>query len=99
MKLVQWNSIDFCEVSTNASIVLYCFVLYIYIAVHTTVYLYSSAHQSEALPVQETQREESSLERMKIGNWSPVNKVDRVDSLEGRSWVQSEGPMIAKDRV
>jgi len=75
--------------------VLYCIVLYCIVSIH----LYSSAHQSEALPVQETQREESSLERMKIGNWSPVNKVDRVDSIEGRSWFQSEGPMIAKDRV
>jgi len=27
---------------------------------------------------------------------SPVNKVDRV---EGRSWFQSEGPMIAKALV
>ncbi|PGH37896.1 MAG: hypothetical protein CRN43_18455, partial [Candidatus Nephrothrix sp. EaCA] len=27
---------------------------------------------------------------------TPVNKVDRV---EGRSWFQSEGPMIAKARV
>ena len=29
-----------------------------------------SAHQSEALPVRETQREESSLERTKRGTWS-----------------------------
>ena len=28
-----------------------------------------SAHQSEALPVRETQREESSLERTKRGTW------------------------------
>jgi len=36
------------------------------------IHLYSascSAHQSEALPVRETQREESSLERMKRGTW------------------------------
>src|SRR6218665_3364124 len=42
---------------------LYCIV---------SIYLYSascSAHQSEALPVRETQREESSLERTKRGTW------------------------------
>src|SRR6218665_338640 len=44
-------------------IVLYCIV---------SMHLYSascSAHQSEALPVRETQREESSLERTKRGTW------------------------------
>ena len=44
-------------------LVLYCIV---------TIYLYSascSAHQSEALPVRETQREESSLERTKRRTW------------------------------
>src|SRR6218665_1533722 len=43
--------------------ILYCIV---------SIYLYSascSAHQSEALPVRETQREESSLERTKRGTW------------------------------
>src|SRR6218665_677681 len=42
---------------------LYCIV---------SIHLYSascSAHQSEALPVQRTQREESSLERTKRGIW------------------------------
>jgi len=42
---------------------LYCIVF---------IHLYSascSAHQSEALPVQETQREESSVERTKRGIW------------------------------
>ena len=46
------------EQSTNC-IVLYCIV---------SIHLYSascSAHQSEALPMRETQREESSLERTK----------------------------------
>src|SRR6218665_1013308 len=44
-------------------IVLYCIV---------SIHFYSascSAHQSEALPVRETQREESSLERTKRGTW------------------------------
>ena len=43
-------------------------VLYYIVSIH----LYSdswSAHQSEALPVRETQREESSLERTKRGTW------------------------------
>src|SRR6218665_1084785 len=47
----------------NDCIVLYCIV---------SINLYSascSAHQSEALPVRETQREESSLERTKRGTW------------------------------
>src|SRR6218665_1045642 len=50
----------------------YCMVMY---------HLYSascSAHQSEALPVQKTQGEESSLERTK--------RVSKVDRVEGRSW-------------
>src|SRR6218665_2179508 len=37
-----------------------------------SIHLYGascSAHQSEALPVRETQREESSLERTKRGTW------------------------------
>jgi len=48
---------------TNIEIVLYYIV---------SIHLYStscSAHQSEALPVRETQREESSLERTKGGTW------------------------------
>src|SRR6218665_847153 len=46
----------------------YMYVLYCIVSIH----LYSascSAHQSEALPVRETQREESSLERTKRGTW------------------------------
>ena len=64
-----------------------------------SIHLYSascSAHQSEALPVRETQKEERVLRERKEALGSPVNKVDRV---EGRSWFQSEGPMIAKARV
>src|SRR6218665_872474 len=52
------NSVD-----QQAEIVLYCIV---------SINLYSascSAHQSEALPVRETQREESSLERTKRRTW------------------------------
>src|SRR6218665_1818575 len=47
----------------HCMLVLYCIV---------SIHLYSascSAHQSEALPVRETQREESSLERTKRGTW------------------------------
>jgi len=72
-------------------IVWYCIYIYIH--------LYSascSAHQSEALPVRETQIEESSLERTKEALGSPDNKVVRV---EGRSWFQGEGQMIAKARI
>ena len=70
---------------------LYCIV---------SIHLYSascSEHQSEALPVRETPREESSLVRTKRGtsNGSPVNKVDRVKV----SWFQSVGPVIAKAHV
>jgi len=52
---------------------LQCIVLYCIGSVH----LYSAsciAHQSEAPPVQETQREESSLQRTKEAFGSPVNK-------------------------
>jgi len=64
-----------------------------------SIHLYSaaySAHQSDALPVRKTQRESFALavlRERKQALGSPVNKVDRV---EGRSWFQSEGPMIAK---
>src|SRR6218665_3876785 len=47
---------------------LFCIVLYCIVS----IYLYSascSAHQSEVLPVRETQREESSLERTKRRTW------------------------------
>src|SRR6218665_2245325 len=53
-----------------------CFQLYCIVFIH----LYSascSAHQSEVLPVRETHREESSLQRNKALG-SPFNKVDRV---------------------
>ena len=59
------NSLQFSPTkhpySVLPKIVLYCIV---------SIYLYSascSAHQSEALPVQETQRVDSSLERTKRG--------------------------------
>src|SRR6218665_2754012 len=52
------------DLRSNGSMsLLYCIV---------SIHLYSascSAHQSEALPVRETQREESSLERTKRGTW------------------------------
>src|SRR6218665_555182 len=44
----------------------------VFICCIVSIHLYSascSAHQSEALPVRETQREESSLERTKRGTW------------------------------
>ena len=72
---------------------LYFILLYCIVSIH----LHSascSAQQSEALPVRETQR--AVLRERKEALGSPVNKVDRV---EGRSWFQSEGPMIAKARV
>jgi len=43
-------------------IVLYCISIHLYSAS-------CCAHQSEVLPVRETQREESSLERTKRGTW------------------------------
>src|SRR6218665_3378132 len=52
-----------CRNSVALCIVLYCIV---------SINLYSascSAHQSESLPVRETQREESSLERTKRRTW------------------------------
>jgi len=51
----------------NFSFLLQCLFICI-----VSIHLYSascSAHQSEALPVRETPREESSLERMKRGTW------------------------------
>src|SRR6218665_3307292 len=52
---------------------LYGIALFCIVSIH----LYSascSAHQSEELPVRETQREESSLERTKRGNWHKLIK-------------------------
>src|SRR6218665_192541 len=57
------NKFVFSHSGNFRPIVLYCIV---------SIHLYSascSAHQSEALPVRETQREESSLERTKRGTW------------------------------
>jgi len=51
-----------------------------------SIHLYSasySAHESEVLPVQKTQREGAVLRERKEALGSPVSKVDRV---EGRSW-------------
>src|SRR6218665_861164 len=73
----------------------YCLVLYVFLSIHLYSAVYS-AHQSEALPVRETQGEESSLERTKRGTWLSVNKVDRV---EGGCWFQSAEPVMAKARV
>ena len=55
-------------------LVLHCIVLYRIVSIH----LYSasySAHQSEALPVRETPREERSVERTKRGTWLTGYKV------------------------
>src|SRR6218665_1932402 len=54
---------EFCLLILLLPTPLYCIVF---------IHLYSascSAHQSEALPVRETQREESSVERTKGGTW------------------------------
>ena len=51
-----------------------------------------SAHRSEALPVQETKKEESNLERTKRALGSPPdNEEERVS---GWSWFESAGPII-----
>src|SRR6218665_2717289 len=68
---------------------LYCIVLYLYIyialvAVHTNQKRFQCERPREKRAV---------LRERKEALGSPVNKVDRV---EGRSWFQSEGPMIAK---
>src|SRR6218665_2487468 len=71
---------------------LYCIVLYlkIYIAllaVHTNQKRFQCERPREKKAV---------LRERKDALGTPVNKVDRV---EGMSWFQSEGPMIAKARV
>src|SRR6218665_474121 len=71
---------------------LYCIVLYLYIyiallAVHTNQKRFQCERPREKKAV---------LREQKDALGTPVNKVDRV---EGRSWFQSEGPMIAKARV
>jgi len=73
-------------------LLLYCTVLYLYIyialiAVHTNQKRFQCERPREKRAV---------LRERKEALCSPVNKVDRV---EGRSWFQSEGPMIAKARV
>src|SRR6218665_1797180 len=69
-KFIGYLILLICKIMTNLfieyNILDNCTVLYCFISIH----LYSafcSAHQSEALPVRETQREESSLERTKRG--------------------------------
>src|SRR6218665_1202748 len=60
-------SLASCEISSYP----HCIVLCLY-----SIHLYSasrSAHQSEALPVRETQKEDTSLERMKRGTWLTSN--------------------------
>src|SRR6218665_1899592 len=79
--------IDIC--CTRLNKVLYCNVLYLYIyiallAVHTNQKRFQCERPREKRAV---------LRERKEALGSPVNKVDRV---EGRSWFQSEGPMIAK---
>ena len=68
---------------SHLSIVLYLYIYIALLAVHTN----QKRFQCER-PREKRERKEA------LG--SPVNKVDRV---EGRSWFQSEGPMIAKARV
>src|SRR6218665_789179 len=75
------------RIQYNHCIVLY---LYIYIALLTV-------HTNQKCFQCETPREKRAvLRERKEALGSPVNKVDRV---EGRSWFQSTGPMIAKARV
>src|SRR6218665_2269987 len=69
-----------------------CIVLYLYIyvallAVHTNQKRFQCERPREKRAVLREQKEALGL---------PVNKVDRV---EGMSWFQSEGPMIANARV
>ena len=72
--------------------ILYCIVLYLYIYIALL-----AVHANQKRFQRETQRDESRLKRTKRGRLlgSPVNKVDRV---EGESWFQGSGPMIAKAR-
>jgi len=64
---MSWNRrlavICYNDIVQTVLAILYCIV---------SIHLYSascSAHQSEALPVREMQREENSLERMKRDTW------------------------------
>src|SRR6218665_534403 len=83
---------EFCLLILLLPTPLYCIVLYLYIyivllAVHTNQKRFQCERPREKRAV---------LRERKEALGSPVNKVDRV---EGRSWFQSEGPMIAKARV
>ena len=76
----------------STDVILSCIVLYLYIyiallAVHPNQKRFQCERHLEKRAV---------LRERKVSLGSPVNKVDRV---EGRSWFQSEGPMIAKARV
>src|SRR6218665_1639720 len=80
------------SIESKPNCLLYCIVLYIYIyiallAVHTN---------QKCLQCERPREKRAVLRERKEALGSPVNKVDRV---EGRSWFQSEGPMIAKARV
>ncbi|PGH37776.1 MAG: hypothetical protein CRN43_19135 [Candidatus Nephrothrix sp. EaCA] len=69
-----------------------CIVLYLYIYIALL-----SVHTNQKRFQCERPREKRAvLRERKEALGSPVNKVDRV---EGRSWFESEGPMIAKARV
>ena len=77
-------------------IVLYCIVLYLYIYLALLV-----LHINQKRFPFERPREKKAVlterkEALAVCHGSPVNKVDRV---EGGSWFQSSGPMIAKARV
>src|SRR6218665_862469 len=70
----------------------YCIVLYLVIYIAPL-----AVHSNQKRFQCERPREKrAALRERKKTLGSPVNKVDRV---EGRSWFQSEGPMIAKARV
>src|SRR6218665_194682 len=68
-------------------IVLYCIVLYLYIYIALlAVHINQKRFQCES-----PREKRAVLREQKEALGSPVNKVDRA---EGRSWFQSEGPMI-----
>jgi len=71
---------------------LYCIV---------SIHLYSAsriARQSEALPLQKTQREESSLQRTTRCTWlTPVNKGERVSKEGVGSKVQDQIRSLPRD--
>src|SRR6218665_635141 len=71
---------------------LYCIVLYLYIYIA----LLAEHTNQKRFQCERPREKRAVLRERKEALGSPVNKVDRV---EGRSWFQSEGPMIAKARV